>query len=81
LNGMGGCRFHSLSFDRKSGMPHSVEMPAPVKATTRFAPSINRESFRVSSSIDIQLTPAFDAFEDRIRRRYERLQRRNVKIA
>src|SRR3954465_10146908 len=34
-----GLRVHSPLGPRKSGIPESVEMPAPVRATTRRAPS------------------------------------------
>src|SRR5262249_15950199 len=43
-----GFLVHTPCGPRKSGMPESVEMPAPVSATTRFAPSIQplvRSSF------------------------------------
>ena len=32
-NGIGACLVHSPPGERKSGMPHSVEMPAPVNGT------------------------------------------------
>ena len=40
-NSMGRYFVHKPPGDRKSGMPHSVEMPAPVKPTIRFAEAIN----------------------------------------
>src|ERR1700733_3094961 len=38
--GIGRLRVHNPPGERKSGMPHSVEMPAPVKGTIMDAPAI-----------------------------------------
>src|ERR1700719_1639020 len=38
--GIGRLRVHSPPGERKSGMPHSVEIPAPVKGTILDAPAI-----------------------------------------
>src|SRR4051794_36187145 len=39
-NGIGRLRVHNPPGERKSGMPHSVEMPAPVKGTMVAAAAI-----------------------------------------
>src|SRR5688500_10310844 len=43
---------HTPCGPRKSGMPESVEMPAPVSTTTRRASSIQRRDFSISSMHD-----------------------------
>src|ERR1700759_4503727 len=43
--GIGRLRAHNPPGDRKSGMPHSVEMPAPVKGTMFDASAIMSPSF------------------------------------
>src|SRR5690242_18779344 len=40
---------HNPCGPRKSGMPESVEMPAPVSTTTRCAPSIQRLTSSITS--------------------------------
>src|SRR5215475_4776925 len=42
-NGIGRLRVHKPPGERKSGIPHSVEMPAPVKGTIVLAPAIMRK--------------------------------------
>src|SRR5262245_58524376 len=46
-----GFLVHTPCGPRKSGMPESVEMPAPVSATTRLASSIQRLTFWTSAAI------------------------------
>src|ERR1700730_674411 len=38
--GIGRLRVHNPPGERKSGMPHSVDIPAPVKGTITEAPAI-----------------------------------------
>src|SRR5215475_11669344 len=53
--------------ERKSGMPDSVEMPAPVKATMRLAEPIRSRSRSISS---------MDPPRARLRRRHGRIMHR-----
>src|SRR3954451_13596802 len=63
-NGIGRLRVHSPPGERKSGMPHSVEMPAPVNGTIDDASAIMLPSastpLRRSGAIkgDIRVLPA-----------------------
>src|SRR5215211_754035 len=46
-----GSRVHTPCGPRKSGMPESVEMPAPVSATTRCAASTHDRTCAVISAV------------------------------
>ena len=50
-NGIGGCLVQSPPGERKSGIPHSVEMPAPVKATTVRARSMQSSNASTAFSM------------------------------
>ena len=55
-NGIGRYLVHSPPGDRKSGMPHSVEMPAPVNGTTTRAASISARNREAVSGGDVILS-------------------------
>ena len=55
----GGFLVHKPCGPRKSGMPESVEMPAPVRTTTRFASSTQLPA-RVRSDFTVQLVSLFN---------------------
>src|SRR5579863_6557252 len=60
--GIGRLRVHNPPGERKSGMPHSVEIPAPVKGTMTEASAIKSPSFstplRMSGAITFEWSEA-----------------------
>src|SRR6202795_834455 len=58
-NGIGRLRVHNPPGERKSGIPHSVEMPAPVKGTivdaaAIMSPSCSTPLRRLEAIIDVE---------------------------
>src|SRR3978361_573695 len=63
-NGIGRLRLHNPPGERKSGMPHSVEMPAPVNGTIDDASAIKLPS----ASTPLRRSGAITGIPDLVKR-------------
>jgi len=57
-----GLRVHTPLGPRKSGMPLSVLMPAPVSTTTRPAASIQRRAWAIRSACTSDTLPGYERY-------------------